>query len=103
MVLEMVGHNTETISAAADLCRPGGTVVAFGIPDLQVHRTILCSQAVVCDLRTTLIGIKIVNRRVRANPALQVYEDFRFLTYFRKNITLVNIRLTARTSHCASR
>jgi threonine dehydrogenase-like Zn-dependent dehydrogenase len=33
LVLEMVGHNTETIGLAIELARPGGTVLAFGVPD----------------------------------------------------------------------
>jgi L-iditol 2-dehydrogenase len=35
VVLEMVGHNTETISMAVDLAQPGGTILAFGVPDEQ--------------------------------------------------------------------
>eukprot|EP01052_Picozoa_sp_SAG31_P038420 SAG31_NODE_5130_length_2724_cov_1.619048_1_plen_176_part_00 len=33
----MVGHNTSTISTCAAICKPGGTVVAFGIPDVPEY------------------------------------------------------------------
>ena len=47
IVFEMVGHNTATVSTAAELCCPGGVVMCFGIPDVPV------------------------------------YDDFKFLTFFR--------------------
>eukprot|EP00435_Cladocopium_sp_Y103_P067313 s104_g29.t2 len=37
VVLEMVGHNQETINEALDLVKSGGTVVAFGVPDDLVY------------------------------------------------------------------
>lgn len=37
VVLEMVGHNQETINEALDLVKSGGTVVAFGVPDDPVY------------------------------------------------------------------
>ncbi|MFQ5994475.1 MAG: zinc-binding dehydrogenase [Acidiferrobacterales bacterium] len=37
LVVEMVGHQTETISECLKLVRRGGTVVAFGVPDEKVY------------------------------------------------------------------
>ena len=37
IVFEMVGHNTATVSTAAELCCPGGVVMCFGIPDVPVY------------------------------------------------------------------
>lgn len=33
VILEMVGHNTETIELAIDLAKPSATIVCFGVPD----------------------------------------------------------------------
>ena len=36
-VLEMVGHNQETVEMAIDLCKPSATVVCFGVPDDKTY------------------------------------------------------------------
>ena len=33
LVVEMVGHQTETINDCLDLVKRGGTILAFGVPD----------------------------------------------------------------------
>lgn len=37
IVIEAVGHNTETINQALRWARPGGTVLAFGVPDVATY------------------------------------------------------------------
>lgn len=37
VVVEIVGHNTETLTACVSLARRGGTVLAFGVPDDAVY------------------------------------------------------------------
>jgi threonine dehydrogenase-like Zn-dependent dehydrogenase len=37
VVFEAVGHNTETINHALRLARSGGTVLAFGVPDIETY------------------------------------------------------------------
>jgi threonine dehydrogenase-like Zn-dependent dehydrogenase len=37
IVVEIVGHNTETLTACVSLARRGGTVLAFGVPDDAVY------------------------------------------------------------------
>jgi 2-desacetyl-2-hydroxyethyl bacteriochlorophyllide A dehydrogenase len=37
VVIEAVGHQTETINQCLDLVKPGGTVVAFGVPDQKIY------------------------------------------------------------------
>ena len=58
IVFEMVGHNTPTVSTAAELCCPGGVVMCFGIPDVPV------------------------------------YDDFKFLTFFRFGLPATLLLIT---------
>ncbi|MFQ5935196.1 MAG: zinc-binding dehydrogenase, partial [Acidiferrobacterales bacterium] len=38
LVIEAVGHQTETINECLDLVRHGGTIVAFGVPDEKIYQ-----------------------------------------------------------------
>ena len=37
LVVEMVGHQTETINQCLDLVKRGGTILAFGVPDAAIY------------------------------------------------------------------
>jgi len=37
LVVEAVGHNLETLNTCIDLVRPGGTILAFGVPDEEIY------------------------------------------------------------------
>jgi threonine dehydrogenase-like Zn-dependent dehydrogenase len=37
MVVEAVGHQTETVNTALHLVKNGGTILAYGVPDVEVY------------------------------------------------------------------
>jgi threonine dehydrogenase-like Zn-dependent dehydrogenase len=37
LVVEIVGHQTETINQCLDLVKRGGTILCFGVPDDEVY------------------------------------------------------------------
>lgn len=37
VVVEAVGHQPQTIQLGVDLCRPHGTLLVFGVPDLEMY------------------------------------------------------------------
>lgn len=38
LVVEAVGHQTETLNQCLDLVKRGGTVLAFGVPDMKLYK-----------------------------------------------------------------
>ncbi|CAJ1435849.1 unnamed protein product [Effrenium voratum] len=77
LVLEMVGHNQETIKEALELVAPCGIVTAFGVPDDSVY---MFQYAKFFRKNATLVASVIPDPGVDFPEAVELVEQGRFST-----------------------
>jgi len=78
VVLEMVGHNQDTINASLELVACAGTVVAFGVPDDRIYHRF--EYTTFFRKNVTLIASVIPDPGTDFPEAVQLIEQGRFST-----------------------